>query len=273
MDNDDNFRGKAKNWIVTIFNFEEVSSLTSEMVKYSAYGDEICPTTGRAHKQAFVCFNNAISWNTMKKLFPKSFFRRMKGNLEQNDVYCSKENKLVEYGTRPISQKEKGEMGKQYWEEQVKLAKIDPDLCDPKLQVTHLRSLERIQERALLKRKLETLDTLDNLWYVGEAGTGKSMKARGENPDAYIKQCNKWWDGYHEEEVIIIEDLDTTHDWMAYNINQWADRYPFPAEVKEGQKKIRPLKLIITSRYTPDQIFKDASTIASINRRFNFVHF
>lgn len=41
-----------------------------------------------------------------------------------------------------------------------------------------------------------TLDVLTNEWIYGPTGTGKSRMARRENPEAFIKNPNKWWDGY-----------------------------------------------------------------------------
>lgn len=264
---------RHKNYCLTIFNFDELKELEGEDIKYSAYGDEKCPTTGKEHKQAFVCFKNARYFNAVKKMFPTAHIEPMRGKLEDNEKYCSKEGSYHEFGEKPMKQSEKGEKGKEFWIEQLTLAKQNPDLCDEKLQLTHRKNLEYIYMSARKKRKFNTLDTLDNWWYVGEAGSGKSKKAREENPDAYIKQCNKWWNDYDDQDVVIIEDIDTEHHWMAYFINQWADRYSFPAETKGGQLTVRPKKIIVTSRYTPDQIFKDASTVASINRRFNFLHF
>lgn len=264
---------QTKNYCLTIFDSNELNNLKHETIQYSAYGEETCPTTQRKHYQTFVVFKTKRRFLFVKTLFPSSHIEPMKGSFLSNEKYCSKEGTLIEYGEKPMDQKTKGEKGKEYWDEQLKLAREDPEKCDSKLQITHTRNLQLIHTNFKRKQHFEQLDTLQNEWFVGDSGTGKSSTARKENPNAYIKQCNKWFNDYDYQETIIIDDLDTQHEYMAYFINQWADHYPFPAETKGGQITIRPKKIIITSRYTADNIFKDCSTIESINRRFKYRHF
>lgn len=48
----------------------------------------------------------------------------------------------------------------------------------------------------LRNQKLPDVKQLANLWFYGPPGAGKSLRARSIDRNAFIKQCNKWWDGY-----------------------------------------------------------------------------
>lgn len=121
--------------------------------------------------------------------------------------------------------------------------------------------------------KPKSLEELENFWYHGPSGTGKSLKARKENPAAYIKMNNKWWDGYAGEATVIIEDIDIYDVKLAGDIKRWSDHYPFPAEFKGGVMHIRPKKVIITSNYAPEEIWTDEQTLGPINRRYEVIRF
>jgi hypothetical protein len=74
---------------------------------------------------------------------------------------------------------------------------------------------------------------LTNEWIYGPTGTGKSYSLELAYPDAYLKQSNKWWDGYKDEPVVIIEDFDSDHACLNHHLKIWADHRPFLAEIKQ----------------------------------------
>lgn len=88
-------------------------------------------------------------------------------------------------------------------------------------------------------------------------------------PGAYPKNAGtKWWDGYTNQEVVIIEDFDKYNIGMSQLMKLWLDRYPFVAETKNGSMQIRPRKVIVSSNYLPSEIWtEDASLLEAINRR------
>ena len=112
------------------------------------------------------------------------------------------------------------------------------------------------------------LDTLDNYWIVGPPGTGKSHYARRTYPEHYDKPLNKWWDDYKHQGTVILDDFDENHACLGSHLKRWADKYPFTAEVKGGATRLRPLRIVVTSNYTIDQIWKDQTTREAIGRRF-----
>lgn len=122
-------------------------------------------------------------------------------------------------------------------------------------------------DNALKRFKLATDTPVETegtrgLWIQGPPGTGKSRKARqisqnrfGEEP--FTLEQSKWFDGYKDEQVIVIEDLDkyTAHS-LGHQIKLWADRYPVKAEVKGGTIPLKHQILIVTSNFTIEEAFQ-----------------
>ena len=59
---------------------------------------------------------------------------------------------------------------------------------------------------------------------------------------------NKWWCNYTGQDTVVIEEADPKNmEHLADRLKVWADRYPFPGEIKGGRiEGIRPLKVIVT---------------------------
>jgi len=113
---------------------------------------------------------------------------------------------------------------------------------------------------------------LDNRWFYGSSGAGKSRHARTLYPpsETYWKDISKWWDGYRQADhkCVIIDDIDPTHTYLTRNLKIWCDHYSFHAETKGGGFIIRPATIIVTSQYTIEEIFSDPKTIEALKRRF-----
>lgn len=241
-------------------------------MSYIVAGKEV-GEEGTPHIQGYVYLSVEKSLAAMRKFLSRAHLTQAKGGAEANFKYCSKEGAYYEKGTRPITNKRKGELGKEFWEEQLSLAKKGRvDLCDPKIQVTHFHQLNSIAAK-YAPMPLDA-DGTTGLWFYGHTGTGKSRKAREDNPGHYLKLCNKWWCGYQGEDVAIMEDFDKQHHMLGHHLKIWADRYAFPAEIKGSKINIRPKLIIVTSNWHPKEIWGDDPQILEpILRRFEVTHF
>ncbi|KAK3253587.1 hypothetical protein CYMTET_37169 [Cymbomonas tetramitiformis] len=273
MEND---KKKSRNFVFTFNNYqtkaEEHVAIDALDCRYMKYGKEVAPTTGTPHLQGMVCFKNAISLKSVRKKLPGCDVRIMI-SLEGSLDYVGKEGDVTERGEKPMSQDEKGKAGEAYWQE-IRLAAEEgrDDDIPEQVRFNNYKAVEHHREKALKRRHLANTEE-QMLWYYGETRTGKSQKARTDHPTAYLKNCNKWWCGYEDDKVVIIEDFDKKHDMLIHFLKIWADRYPFLAEIKCGSRKIRPELIIVTSNYHPRDIWVAKQDLEPILERFKCVKF
>lgn len=260
---------ESKNWIFTLNNYsdEDIASMEAWPTTYLIYGKETCPTTQTPHLQGYAIFKSNKMLTALKKLFARAHWEKRRGSHAEASEYCKKEKNFHETGTPPKTPQEKGAMEKRKWSEAFTAAKegrLD-DIPDD-MRIRYYSTFKHIKIDYF--KKTADLDGTCGVWIWGVAGIGKSKKAREDYPGAFDKPINKWWDGYQDEDHVIIDDFDMGHSVLAHHLKRWADRYSFIGEVKGGAINIRPKTIIVTSQYHPRDIWQDFQTQDAITRRF-----
>lgn len=269
---------RKRDYCFTINNWtpadeENLKTLSeSPKVRYLVIGREV-GEEGTPHLQCYIYFHNATTFDSVKKQLPRAHIEAARGTSDQAIEYCKKDGDFHESGEAPISQKRKGEMGKEYWDDVVKKAKAgDLEQIDSCVFVRHYRTLRLIEKDYM--SSVPDLEDTCGYWFYGPSGTGKSRSAREKFPNPYLKMCNKWWDGYQKQEFVVIEDFDKAHIHLGHHLKLWADRYAFLAESKGSAHQIRPLAIVVTSNYHPSDIWgNEPMTLNPILRCFVLTHF
>lgn len=253
--------------------------------QWLVYGHEFAPTTGTPHLQGILYTTKPRRKFNMVRAFKKISgwvgcpTDTSKGPDYWED-YCTKQDKNPKVFGIPPTQEEfeaslpKGQGYRSDLSSFVNAVQEEKPprevLLESELYMRHHRHCDAVIDFYYPPKELPELN---NEWYYGPVGVGKSRKVRGENPDAYWKAMNKWWDDYHDQDVVILEDIEPQHKHMGWFIKIWADHYPFRAEYKGGSRMIRPKRIIVTSNYSPEEIFDEPLVVQAVQRRFKIIHF
>lgn len=245
---------------------------------YIVYGKEIGKghehvPDGTPHLQGYINLPKSRSAAAIKKIMPRAHIEKCKGNPAQNIEYCKKEGDYTEMGVEPITQQQANK----------NKAKRFIDLCKagdfktiedemPEKYTQQYRTMHQIATDNM--QKPDDLETTCGIWIYGETGCGKTTEARTQYGTYFSKPCNKWWDGYQNEDCVVIEDMDPNHSKLAYHLKLWTDKWSFTAEVKGGTRSLRPKAVIITSQHTIEEVFKEEGpeAVAAMQRRCKVIH-
>lgn len=270
---------RSRGWCFTSNNpTEEDEHRIFDLAHHARYvvaGRETAPTTGTPHLQGFVYFDNPRRFSGVRKLLPPGTHiepKSIRSTFLECSDYCKKNGDFFEAGELPMDDDEKGEEGKKSALERWELA------LDGRFKELPPEHYTRYQAIYYKFRTVNDRELLDNIWVCGRSGCGKSRWVRetygpgtlwGGELGFYSKGINKWWDGYNDEFVVLIEDYEPKHsEFLSYYLKIWADHYAFNAEIKGGMIKIRPRTFIITSQYSIEECFQSPQDRAAMNRRF-----
>jgi len=291
---------RARNFCFTLNNYteDELEEVKLWECRYLIFGKEV-GESGTPHLQGYVYFDNAKTLEVLKKKFQaRAHWEIAIGTPNRNAAYCAKGEQtkaeweaekekgpnygknadVFEKGERPLSDKEKGALGKRAFEEAFEAYK-EKRYEDMGQFALNMKAFDYLAAK-IEKRDQPAAVTLDgdleHEWFYGPSGAGKSYAARQQNPGAYIKDPkNAWWDGYKGEDVVIIDDFDKFQVKQSGDMKRWLDRYPFKAECKGGYiGDIRPKKIVVTANYHPNEIWEQSDiTLSTILRRVKVTRF
>lgn len=272
------------------YDDEGIARIQALQAKYLVFGKEVAES-GTPHLQGLIVFSNGKTHSAARKLLVGCHVEAAKDAV-QAAAYCKKgtqahsewkelgvdgpdygkDSDIYERGEAPRSKAAVGEAEKERWKRALELAKSGKlDEIDPDIYMRYYSTCKRIKQDHQVVP--ESIEKLDFYWYVGPSGTGKSKTAREKFPGAYIKNSNKWWDGYANHDAVIIEEWDPSLACMASFMKKWADHYAFNAETKGGTMMARPKTIVVTSNYTIRECFPNEADHLPLERRFTVREF
>lgn len=257
-------------------------------VVYFCASPEICPTTKAKHLQFFIYFKSAKTLSAAMKWLKKNLgFTRpikiCKGTPEQNRRYCGAEDYEDEDGKKKEANDdffECGECPQKGARKDLSELKdailagettVDDIACERPMAVHQYgRTLDRIED--IRMRSVQRTEMTKGLWLWGPTGTGKSHRAaQCEGSQYWWTNDNGWWDGYKQQDVVILNDFRGN---IAYSeLLQMVDKWPYAVRRRGREPMPFTSKLVVvTSSLHPKDVYKNLAAddkLAQLERRFD----
>lgn len=276
---------KSRNFIFTLNNYKESEIETLQNLKgisYIAYSKEI-GEKGTPHLQGYVIFKNPRSTtiSNLKKLLirNRSYLEPMAGNLNQNDVYISKQNHGeldYEWGTKPVGQGVRSDL--KILVDKLRYGEIDLDwvlIEQPMAFHQYGRTLEAAEDLYLRSRTRTEMP--ECYWLHGPTSSGKSHYAftKWADKSFYVHECEDrgWYDRYKCQDVAIFNEFrgGVQYSTLLGLCDKW------PKSVVRRNKAPIPFVssiVVVTSVLTPEECYynlDEKDSLAQLKRRFTII--
>ena len=264
---------RSKSWFITDF-----ITLEPHMFEKAEYQISCLDTTkpehgSKIHMHQLVHFKNAISFNTIKKVYPQGHIEKPRCIYDTISYIKNNTNgrkyDVKEFGHEPrdtrfcsirevkkMTPEEREDLGMNYINVVERLNRVDKDRND------FVHMLEEIESDDL---KAPTI-----IYITGGTGRGKTYSAYKLALKKYAKReigkltlKNDFFDVINEEAKCFIIEEFRPSQIKASDFLQLTDKYGYRANVKGGFVSLRPEMIIICSIIAPEYIYKE-----EVNQQF-----
>lgn len=265
-------RSRPRWWVVTNFNVtgwprERYSELvTKGQVRWIAHGVETCPKTKKCHHQIYMYFHNPQS---SPKKVGMIFAREgegpqhaepMKGTIEENEAYCSKEEDYHKDGIIP----EQGKRSHTFADavnmvkEGKKMSEILEETTSYQVTRGALLAMEYLEPARRNRPQIA--------WVFGSPGIAvkkrketvrklirKTLTSLEIEEAYYCDRSNKWWHGYDRHQVVHMKIMKG--EKMAQKLwwSNLMDDHPWLVETKGGFRQFVAEYVIIDAEMCPEE--------------------
>jgi len=261
----------SRSWVFTLNNPqpEEDPKGWTERVAWCTWQREK-GENGTEHLQGYLQLHRKGRISVLKKVNARAHWEARRGTHEEALAYVSKEESRVDgpwsYGT-PTRQGERTDV-LAFLEAAATVTEYQLALKYPDAWVKYWRAAERFRRLSRPPRDFKTECTV----LYGAPGSGKSSYCATHFQDAYWKPKGEWWDGYANEEVVVIDEF---YGWLPFDLLcRILDRYPLMVPTKGGFLTFTSKKVLITSNKHPREWYDPGRiTWGALARRIEKCYF
>lgn len=279
---------RSRNWILTINYKESTPILNDDLLQqitelpgivYTAFQLEQ-GEQGTQHHQLYISFENAKSFNTIKKYFPTAHIENSKGSPKQCSDYCTKDdtrtgNSIV-WGELP-RQGKRTDMQSIYDMLKENCSIMEIRELFPSQYMQYSNKIKSV-EQELIEEKYRTVRRILHVSYLwGDTGVGKTrhvMDKYGYENVYRVSNYKNPFDTYKSEPVIIFEEFRASIPIEQMLI--FLEGYPLNLPARYSDKTACYTKVYIISNWDfYDQFvmtqIHDEKTYEAFKRRINFI--
>ena len=245
----------SRDWCFTCFDTNKELSFDKDNCRYIIYGKERCPTTGREHYQGFAIFKRTCRIPKAKSWIgggDGTHLEPRRGTRDQARDYCRKDGVVFEWGQYDGMTKEA------LFKQPIPYIKENY----PEFYCRYHKGLEKLNINKGPKWRDVKVHVL---W--GESGTGKTRQVMEKDNVYKIDPPYKWWDGYEEEDILLIDDFQEGALDRGYMLNL-CDGYRQRLETKGSHTWALWSEVYITTnsnpKYWDKALLRRVSTVTNV---------